>query len=384
MSLPPAALPDAGCPPPFRARVERYTNQGGLIGAFTYALTVLETDDETLAATTASIPTNLFVTSSLHDDAIDESGDWNAADRKRRLNERITLGDLVFTNVVEAVRSLPADADLTPVLETVRQIGRGQLAEDHLEPSTATLEDAVARVDARGAVWGDLAVALVDAVADYSETQCEMLRRLTRNGMFVLTVVDDVEDLPADVANGVANVPRALYDGDLSTRESPAAVVDAFLGSDAPDRLEAILAERRTALGADARAFAATLDRPETDVLAAVRRALSWYCDTVCSVPVEATVPPERQRRVRAQLAGDEASTRRTLAAAVAELPLETGSLPVDLDAVIDTVVELPAAPLADVLSMVTHVATIADDVMSTSLADALDVLERRASTPQS
>ena len=384
--------------PAFRRTVETYTDQGGLVGAFTYALVVLETDDEALAADLAAIPANLFAASALHDDAIDETDAWGE-ERKRRLNEHVTVGDLVYTNVLEAAASLPEDVDPTAVpddldrrsdsdtglpapLEAIRAIGRGQLGEERLDPRAATLEDAVARVDARGAVWADLAVSLVAVAGGYSASQLETLRRLTTDGMFVLTVLDDVEDLPADVANGVANVPRVLYDGDLSRYDSAAAVAEAFLASDAPERLEALLAERWAAIDDAARTFAESLEYPETAVLEAVRRALSWYCDAVCSVPVARTVPPERRRHLRSQLAGDEASTRRALEATLTDLPLDPAALPVDIDAIVDAAVDLPAEPLADVLAMGTHAATIADDAMSTSLADALERLERRASAP--
>ncbi|WP_436347671.1 hypothetical protein [Natronorubrum sp. FCH18a] len=371
--------------PAVRTKYEAYAAQGGLLGAFTYAAVVLETDDDDLAATLASIPTTLFVTSSLHDDAIDEADDW-AGDRKRRLNEHVTLGDLAFTSVLEAANSLPAEIDLSPVLETVREIGRGQLGEEAVEPATATLEDAIARVDERGAVWADLAVSLIGASDGYSEGHLERLRTITRTAMFVLTVVDDVEDLPEDVANGVANVPIALYDGDLSASDSTAAAVESFLESDAPRRLEALLAERRAELEADVRDLAGSIDRSNEAMLDAVHRALTWYCESVCSTPVAQTVPPVRQREIRAQVAGDEAARRRAAETVVAGLPFGAAAdsetvAAVDPETLTDAVVDLPADPLADVLVALTHVATVADGVMSTSLEEALATLERRAAT---
>lgn len=365
--------------PALQSQATAYTNQGGLLGAFTYALVVLETDDESLAASSASIPTNLFVTSALHDDAIDEVED--DIDRKRRLNERVTLGDLVYTNVLEATRALPADADLAPVLETIREIGHGQLAEEAHDPATVTREAAADRVDARGAVWGRLAVALIEAVADYSDTQLELCRRLTSDAMFVLTVADDVADLPEDVANGVANLPAALCDADLEAAPSPDAVVDAFLASDAPARLESLVAERRASMAADAVAFAESLDHPERRVLAAVRQALSWYCESVCSVPLEVTVPPARQRELRTRLGADEETKRRTIATTITDWPVDPATLAVDVDAIVDAAVAQPGAPLADVLVMSTHVATVADAGMSTSLADAYTALAASATT---
>ncbi|MXV61056.1 hypothetical protein GS429_03075 [Natronorubrum sp. JWXQ-INN-674] len=377
-SLP--AVPAEQVSPPVRSKYEAYTDQGGLLGAVTYALTVLETDDDELAATLASIPTQLFVTSSLHDDAIDEADAWGD-DRKRRLNEHVTVGDLVFTGVLEAASSLPDGVDLTPVLETVRRIGRGQLGEEQLEPATATLEETIARVDERGAVWGDLAVALIDAVGGYSATQLDSLRRTATNAMFVLTVVDDVADLPEDLDNGVANVPIALTDADLTAAESPSRAVDSFLESDAPRRLEALLADRRAAVEAGVYEFADSVDRSDAAVLDAVSRALSWYCESVCSVPVEATVPSARQREIRRQLTGDKATRQQFIDDLLASLPFEPH---VDPNAVESAVADLPAEPLAEVAIMLSHVSTVTDGVMSTSLSDALDSLERQANAPLS
>lgn len=379
MRLPADALPaDRELSRGLRTTLEGYAAQGGLLGAVVYALVDLETDDEELAATAAAVPTNLFVASALHDDAIDEANGWH--DRKRQRNERITVGDLVFANVVEATRALPTTLELSSVFERIRAIGRGQLAEEAVDPSTVTPADAIERVDARGAVWGRLTVTLVDAIGDFSNAQLAHLRGLATDAMFVLTVVDDVEDLPEDAANGVASLPSALYEGDLTAYDSPAGVAEAFLASDAPDRLEAELADRRSSIEDDAVAFAESLADPETRVLESVRRALSWYCDGVCPIPVERTVPPSRERDLRARLAADDATKRRTIASAIAAWPIDPDALPVSTAALVDATVAQPAGPLADVLVMASHVATVADATMSTTLDEALATLERTAS----
>lgn len=371
------SLPDRDLSPAVREKYERYTDQGGLLGAFTYAAVALETGDDDLAAAMASVPTNLFVTSSLHDDAIDEADGWD--DRKRRLNEHVTLGDLVFTDIVETADSLPDRVDITPVLQTVRRIGTGQLREDAPDPETATLEDAIARVDERGTVWGDLAVALVDTVDGFSNAHRERLRRITRNAMFVLTVVDDVEDLPADIANGVVNVPIALYDGDLGAYDSETAAIEAFLESDTPRRLEAMLAERRAEFEADSHAFVDAVEYSNEAVFDAAYRALSWYCESICSIPVDRTVPAARRRELERRLAAAGAERRRCLEELLANHPLEAA---VDREALTDAVGDLPADRLAAVLAMFIHVGSIADSVMSTSLEDAVASLERATATP--
>ncbi|WP_408959219.1 class 1 isoprenoid biosynthesis enzyme [Natrinema sp. 74] len=372
--LPDARYADVAVSPALRSKIEGYSDQGGLLGAFTYFFTVLETDDADLAATIASIPTDLFVTSALHDDAIDEADTWKA-DRKRRLNGHVSAGDLVYSNVVEAVAETPAEIDLRPTLAVVREIGTGQLAEETFDVTTATVDDAIARVEARGGVWGDLVAELVAATGSYSDAQLEYIRTIATNGLFVLTVIDDLADLPEDVENGVATLPLVCFNDDPDTYRSTAAVADAVLESDVPDRLEALLDRRRTAVDDAAAELWASLDRSDTTLITAAARALSWYCESNCSVPIAETVSPAQQREIRDRLTGDDRSTRRYIAEYVAELPVA-----IDADEIGAAVADLPDEPLVRTAIRLRHLETVVDESLHTTLEDALAEL-RTAST---
>jgi len=107
-----------------------------------------------------------------------------APDRKQRLNEHVSVGDLAFTNVAAAVAETPADIDLHPVLETVREIGSGQLAEEVFDATTATVDDAIARIEERGDIWGELRSRSFQALGRYSDAQLEYLRTIATNGLF--------------------------------------------------------------------------------------------------------------------------------------------------------------------------------------------------------
>ena len=367
--LPDSLSTDEALSPALRTAVEGYADQGGLLGAFAYFFTVLETDDDALAATLASIPTELFVTSALHDDAIDEADAWGA-DRKRRLNEYVSVGDLVYANVVEAAAETPAEIDLEPALDVVRRIGTGQLAEETFDATTATVDDAVARVEARGGVWGDLAAELVGATGCYTAAQRECVRTIATNGLFVLTVVDDLADLPEDVENGVATLPLVCFDGDPDAYRSTEALVDAVLDSDVPDRLEALIADRQAEIDAAAAELWASLDRSNGALLAAADRALTWYCESVCSVPIAETVSPDQQRAIRRRLTGDDRSTRRYVSERIAELPVA-----VDADEIGAAVTDLPDDPLVRTAIRLRHLESIVDDALHTTLEDALGEL---------
>lgn len=376
MSRLPDALPDDELSPALHTKLEAYADQGGLLGAFTYFFTYLERRDEALAETLAAIPTDLFVTSALHDDAIDEADAWD--DRKRRLNEHVSSGDLVFANVVAAVADAPAEVDLEPALETVREIGAGQLAEESFDAATATVDDAIARVDERGGLWGDLAVELVAATGGYTDAQLASIRTIATDGLFVLTVIDDLADLPEDVDNGVATLPVVLFDGDPAAYRSTTALVDDLLASDVPDRLEALVDRRRAAIDAAATDLHASLDHPDEALLEAAALALRWYCETVCSVPVAETVPPTRREAIREGVTGGEASMRRFVADRAVDAPVT-----VDPDAVAGTLADLPDEPLVRTAIRLRHLESVVDDRMHTTVEDALADL-RTASTPAS
>ena len=359
---------EADLPPALRPKVDAYADQGGLLGAFTYFFASLETDDEELAARLASIPTDLFVASALHDDAIDEAETWGA-DRKQRLNEHVSVGDLAFTNVAAAVAETPADIDLHPVLETVREIGSGQLAEEVFDATTATVDDAIARIEERGDIWGELAVEIIAALGRYSDAQLEYLRTIATNGLFVLTVIDDLADLPEDVENSVATLPLVCFDGDPDEYRSTETLIEAVLASDVPDRLEELIAQRRAEIDAAASDLSASLGRSNEALLAAAARALTWYCESVCSIPVAETVSPEQRRNIRDRLTGDERSTRRYVAERVEEYRHPTA---VDADEIGSTVTELPDEPVVRTAIRLQHLESIVDGVMHTTLEDAL------------
>lgn len=374
MSRLPDTLPADAISPALRTTVEGYADQGGLLGTFTYFFTSLETGDEALADTLASIPTDCFVTSAVHDDAIDEADGWET-DRKQRLNEHVTLGDVVFTNVVDAVTDAPADVDLSPALEAVREIGAGQLAEESFDATTATVDDAIARIEDRGGVWGDLAVELVAATGGYTDAQLSSIRTIATNGLFVLTVIDDLADLPEDVDNGVATLPLVCFDGDPDAFRSTDALVEAVLASDVPDRLETLVDHRRAETDAATADLYESLDHSDEALLGAAARALQWYCETVCSVPITDTVPPSRRETIREGLTGDEYSTRQFVAERADEAPVA-----IDPDELGVTLVGLPDEPLVRTAVRLRHLESVVDDRLYTTIEDALAAL-RTAST---
>jgi hypothetical protein len=355
-------------PPALRADIEKYVNQGGLLGVFTYFLTYLETGEEDVAATAASIPICLFVMSSLHDDAIDEAVERDA-DLKEFLNLRTTVGDVVFTHVVDLADDLPAAFDVGVVTEQFREIGAGQLREEEITSADLTVEQAIARVEERGSVWGELAVSPVEASGYYSAAQLDRVYTFTANLLFVLTVIDDVEDVPEDVENDVVNIPLILHRGDPTNHASKEALIDSLLDSSVPRRLDDLIAERESEMEAAAREFYAHSRHAKPDLLDAWNRALAWYDESVCTVPVEENVPAERRREVHENLADEDAANGRyLLEKVVTDFPARFGSR----EEFVTFVNTLPATSLAPAVVMMLHIEALVDSVMTTTLDDAL------------
>ncbi|MEF8853035.1 MAG: hypothetical protein V5A28_11570 [Haloarculaceae archaeon] len=361
-------------PSELRADLERYLTQGGLLGTVTYALVYLDSGDETAAARAASIPTNLFVASCLHDDAIDLA-DGREADGKSVRNWRVTVGDVVYTRILDAVDALGADFEAATVTEQFRAIAYGQLREETTSGGDPSMAEAITRVEERGSVWGELAVC--PAVAGgYGGGELAHVSTVIENVLFVLTLVDDVEDVPEDVENGVANLPVLLADGDPADYESTAAFVDALVASDLPERLETVVADHEAEMEARAGRFVEESEYTPLAVVEALTRALSWYREAACPVPLEETVPSDRQAAIRERLA-DEDERDAVLAELVAEFPLSVRAP----ERLVATGRGLPPEELAPAVIGLFHVSALVDGVMTTDLDAALAGLRERAAT---
>lgn len=361
-----------GLPADLRTDVERYLDQGGLLGTVTYTLVYLDSGDERAAARAASIPTNLFVSSCLHDDAID-GADGHGADRKSFLNWRVTVGDVVYTRILDAVEALGEGFETAVVTDQFRAIAYGQLREETVPGTDPSMADAVARVEERGSVWGELAVS--PAVAGgFGGQELEHVSTVVENVLFVLTLVDDVEDVPEDVENGIANLPVLLADDDPADYDSTAAFVDALVDSDLPDRLDAVVDEHESEMETHARQFAAASEYTPREIVDALTRALQWYREAACTVPLEETVPPTRQSTLRERLA-DEDERAAVLAELLGAFPLSVRSS----EELVATGTALPAATLAPAVVGLLHVFTLVDGVMTTDLDAALASLREHA-----
>jgi len=379
-------------PAAFRADLERYLDQGGLLGTVTYALVYLDTGDERTAARAASIPTNLFIASCLHDDAIDgasdavsdgeavgEAGsDWDETDRKAFRNWRVTVGDVVYTRILDAVAALPGEFETRTVTDQFRAIAYGQLGEESATHADPTMAEAVGRVEERGSVWGELAVSPVVA-GGYGGPELDHVSTVIENVLFVLTLVDDVEDVPEDLENGVANIPVLVADADPADYPSTAAFVGALVESDVPERLTDVVERHEAEMEAGAHRFVAATDHTPVELLDALARALAWYRESACTVPIEETVPPERQAAIRERLAGDGADREAVLSELLAAFPLRVR----EPESLVGTAEEVPADRLAPVVVGLFHVSALVDSAMTTDLDAALDGLRELAATAE-
>lgn len=386
-------------PAAFRRDLERYLNQGGLLGMVTYALVYLNAGDEETAVRAASIPANSFIASCLHDDAIDAAGDGvtgkvgggttdddkrgtdgvdvgRAADSKAVRNWRVTVGDVFSTRTLDVFKALPDRFETRPVTDQLRTIAYAQLDEESVVRTNPTMAEAVSRVEQRGSVWGELAVSPAIA-GGYSGPELDHVSRVIENILFVLTLIDDVEDVPEDLANGVANIPVLVADPDPDNYHSTAAFVDALVESDMPDRLTELVERREFQMEASAHRFIEETEYTPLELLDALARALEWYHESACTVPLEEIVPPERQATIRERLAGGEAEREAILSELLAAFPLRVRTP----DLFVGTAADVPADRLAPVVVGLFHISALVDSVMTTNLDSALDNLRELATS---
>lgn len=355
--------------------VERYLNQGGLLGLFTYFLLYLETGDSGLAETAASIPTSLFVMSSLHDDAIDEANEHEAT-LKEFLNIRTTLGDQIFTHVLDFADELPEQFNIKLITRQFRKIGAGQLREEELGSADFSALKAIERVEERGSVWGELAVSPVEAGGYYTEAQLNHVYTFCANLLFVLTVVDDVEDIPEDLGNDVMNVPLLLYGEELSEHRSEQSLIEGFLNSDVPQQLDDICTDREQDIEKAARGFDEDTEHSREAMIAAWNRALKWYQNTVCTISVDRNVSPERQEEIHSGLiSGDEAQRQYLLEKLVTDFPARFAST----NDFIASLSSISGTQLAPAVVIMTHIEMMVESVMTTNLEDAFEQLQAQS-----
>jgi len=354
------------------SELEKYFNQGGLLGVFTFFLTYLSTGDKQLASNSAQIPTYLFVMSSLHDDAVDEAGSEDQEHLKEFLNLRVTIGDIVFTQATDLTRQMPDDIQMEIVTKKFREIGYGQLREEKIQAGTLQPTEAIRRVEERGSVWGELAISPIEAADLYSEAQMDRLYSFTSNFLFILTVIDDVEDIPEDIDNDVTNIPLIILDENLPNSSSNRDVTQAFLNSEVPEKLDKLIGHRETTMEESAREFFDESSYAGHELIHAWNTALEWYHNSICTIPVQENISKEQQSNIRTELEKDtDGKERYLLKKTVDDFPARFDSQ----EEIVDAVVDIPSEQLSPTVIMMDNIESLVESVMTTTLEDALDNL---------
>lgn len=376
--IPKEFIPDNEVTKELQEDIEMYVNQGGLLGVFTYFLIYLQNQDDDLAAKAATIPTYLFVMSSLHDDAIDGANTRNRT-LKQFLNQRTTWGDMAFTHVLDLATELPEEFETQAITNQFRKIGKGQLREDSITNSSLSLDEAVTRVEERGSVWGELAISPVEAAGYYQDHQLNHVYTFTANLLFILTVVDDVEDIPEDLENEVVNIPLILHDTNLAEYPSRQAFVNEILESDVPQRLDQLISTYEAEMEEGARQFFEAIPHSQVDLLTAWNQALSWYSESVCTVPVKENVSPSKQDEVHQKLSSNNKAKRESI---INQLIREFPARFQTQDDFVNAATSLPPNRLAPAAIIMLHIEDLVESVMTTNLEDALSNLRKESPIP--
>lgn len=359
---------DQELPDELKNDIDTYANQGGLLGFLTYFFVHLKTGDDEIASAAASIPTLLFIMSSLHDDAIDCT-ERDGDDQKRYLNLRITAGDMVYTQALDSVHRLPAHYDMGVITEKVREIGTGQLREEDVSMQDMDAEGAIIRTEERGTVWGEVAICPVEASGLYSSTQETHLSDIVGNILFIMTLIDDVEDLPEDIDNNVVNIPLLLTENVESDTESKQSLIDAFLDSETPEKLREIIAQKERKIENESFKLQKGIDADREALVHSATESLNWYQESVCSVPISRSVTDDRRSSIRDTLTGNDTDKKRDLLVDIANgFPINIRSI----DRITGLLTGVQGDDLSEIIIKTIHIQSLIDSIMTTNIDNAL------------
>jgi len=357
-----------------QSTLQQYLNQGGTFGLIPYYLTALNSENRATAEITARIPTYAFIASSVHDDAIDEIDTQNR-NKKEFLNSHVTGGDIVFTHLMEELCSLPDEYDVEQITTKLREIGSGQLREEAVSSTNPGAGEMLSRTEERGVIWGEFPLTVVES-GPYSSS-LEAIRVSSEEILFILTIIDDIEDLPQDIHNDVASLPLAYVEKSPEEFSTTQEFLTYFLESDAPEQLRELAVERERRIETALERFYQETPHSDEAHLGAALDALEWYQQTICSVPVDETVPPGRHSEIRNCLAAERPEQERIIRDIVDDTPIQvpiTDQLLSGLDA-------LPFSDVVRMFVLLTHVETLVQRNLTTSVDHALDNLRDAVDT---
>lgn len=171
-----------------------------------------------LAERYAEIMEAFFLATSIHDDIVDALDEGEKDLRQHALNARIVLGDYFFVELaVQLARIIPEiDPDcregfLDYFKKEMVVVAESQIMDQRMAGKPYSVESSLQQAEERGGSWGRLVMGSISRACGASDMDCQLLTQAANEFFLALTILDDLQDLSDDIANGIYSLAPSHY-----------------------------------------------------------------------------------------------------------------------------------------------------------------------------
>lgn len=159
-----------------------------------------------------------FLATSIHDDVIDSRDDGEKALSQHSLNTRIVFGDYFFiqlaVHLAEITQELNAQyrkGFLDYFKREMVVVAESQLIDQRMAGKPYTIEASLQQAEERGGSWGRLVMGSVCRALGAPPPDVRLLSEAANDFFIALTILDDLQDLTDDIANGIYSLAPSHY-----------------------------------------------------------------------------------------------------------------------------------------------------------------------------
>ncbi len=159
-----------------------------------------------------------FLATSIHDDIIDSRDDREGDLGRHALNARIVFGDYFFielaVHLAEIIQEIEVDCRkdfLDYFKKEMVVVAESQLIDQRMAGKPYTIEASLQQAEERGGSWGRLVMGSVSRACGASLSDTQLLTQAANQFFIALTILDDLQDLADDTANGIYSLAPSHY-----------------------------------------------------------------------------------------------------------------------------------------------------------------------------
>lgn len=172
----------------------------------------------TLAEKFAETMEAFFLATSIHDDIIDSRDDGEQGLKQHALNTRIVFGDYFFIQLAVHLAEIIQEIDINcrqAFLDFFKKemvvVAESQLIDQRMAGKPYTIEASLQQAEERGGSWGRLVMGTVCRALGAPPADIRLLTGAANDFFIALTILDDLQDLTDDVANGIYSLAPSHY-----------------------------------------------------------------------------------------------------------------------------------------------------------------------------